>query len=262
MVSRIPEGRRSNMRGKRVRALVLMLTIGLLTIGCSSDTGADVDPEATTTAPMSGTEAPEATTTTGGDEDTPDAGEPAGGSECTVVITGDREETWTFDGLENRVGVATDYWFSDEAIREAVEELGGSYDEFVEKGEPLVAFLGVYCSASTDPMDPGQGVDVRATNSTRAADLPMEPGIYPIVGGGTAIDEGPGGTMVADVTVVGDEIYETVPDSGSLEITSWDIGGIEGSFSFASQEMFSENPKEIEVIVQFSLVCEAPPYTC
>ncbi|MCJ7781532.1 MAG: hypothetical protein MUQ27_11980 [Acidimicrobiia bacterium] len=160
------------------------------------------------------------------------------------------------------MGIATDYWFSDEALREAVEELGGSYDEFVEKGEPLVSFLGIYCSESVDPMEPGQGVDVRATNATRAADLPMGPGSYAVVGGGTAMDDGPAGTMVADVTVIDDEIYETIADSGSLEITRWDIQGIEGSFSFASREMFAENPKEIEVTVQFLLVCETPPYTC
>ncbi|MEA2022947.1 MAG: hypothetical protein U9N79_01510, partial [Actinomycetota bacterium] len=210
-----------------------------------------------------GTTAPGSTTTTGAtDGSNTDDGAAPGSGECTVVVTGDREDTWMFEGGVNRVGIATDYWFSDEAMQAAVEELGGSYDEFVAKGEPLVSFLSIWCSASDDPMEPGQGVDVRATNATRSADLAMGPGSYAIVGGGGVIDEGPAGTMVADVMLVEDEIYETIVDSGSLEISRWDMAGIEGSFSFVAVEMFAEDPKEIQVAVQFSLVCETPGYTC
>lgn len=209
------------------------------------------------------TEEPETSSTTSvADEGDPDDAAPSGNSTCTVVITGDREETWTFDDGENNAGIATDYWFSDETRREAVEELGGSYEEFVEKGDPLVAFLGVYCSESDDPMEPGQGANVRATNSTEAADLPMAPGVYPVVGGGAVIDEGPAGTVIADVAMIDDEIYETIADSGSIEVTRWDNEEIEGSFSFAALEMYSESPKEIAVTVQFSVVCQSPPYDC
>lgn len=255
------------MWGKTTRVLALLVVVGLLMVGCSGETGTDADTTAVSDtasgATESDTEAPESTTTTGDtDGGSADEGAASGPGECTVVVTGDREDAWTFEGGVNRVGIATDYWFSDDAIREAVEELGGSYDEFIEKGEALVAVLGVYCSESDDPMEPGQGVDVRATNATRATDLPMGPGSYAVVGGGTVIDEGPAGTVIADVTVIEDEIYETIADSGSLEITRWDIQGIEGSFSFASREMFAEDPKEIDVTVQFSLVCETPPYTC
>ncbi len=254
------------MRGKMIRCFVLVGAVGLLSVGCSGETSTSVDPSAASetapTAPESGTTAPEVTTTGATDESIPDDGTRPGSSECTVEITGDSEETWTFEASANRVGIATDYWFSDDAIREAVEELGGSYDEFIEKGEPLVAVLGVYCSASNDPMDPGHGVHVRATNATRATDLPMGPGNYAIVGGGTVIDDGPAGMVVADVTMIGDELYETIADSGLLAIDRWDIEGIEGSFSFTALEMFSEDQKEIGVTVQFSIACDAPPYSC
>ena len=255
------------MSGKKARVLVLAVTVGLLGVGCSSDTSTD---EATTAVSETtkatielGTPAPESTTTTGAtDGSTADDGTAPRGGECTVVVTGDREDTWTFDAGTNRVGIATDYWFSDEALQAAVEELGGSYDEFVAKGEPLVSFLSIWCSESDDPVEPGQGVDVRATNATRAADLAMGPGSYPIAGGGGVINEGPAGTMVADVMLIEDEIYETIADSGSLEISRWDMAGIEGSFSFAALEMFVEDPKELKVAVQFSLSCETPWHTC
>ena len=255
------------MWGKTIRALALLGAIGLLSVGCSSDSSpggeTPVVSETVTTTAEYGTAAPEATTTTEATgESTPDDGAQPGSSECTVVITGDHEETWVFESGANSVGIATDYWFSDDAIRGAIEELGGSYDDFVEKGEPLVAFLGIYCSASDDPMDPGHGAGVRATNATRATDLPMGPGSYPIVGDGTVIDDGAAGAVIADVTLVGDELYETVTDSGVLDIARWDIEGIEGSFSFVAREMFSSDPKEIDVAIQFSVTCEVPPYTC
>ena len=255
------------MWGKTTRGLALLGSIGLLSVGCSTDNGTGAETpdvsETVTATSESATAAPETTTTTEAtDESNPDEGAQPGSSECTVVITGDHEDTWVFDSGANSVGIATDYWFSDETIREAVEELGGSYDDFVEKGEPLVAFLGIYCSASDDPMDPGHGAGLRSTDATRATDLPMGPGSYPIVGDGTVIDDGAAGAVIADVTLIGDEIYETVADSGILDIARWDIEGIEGSLSFAAREMFSSDPKEIHVAVQFSVICEAPPYTC
>jgi len=255
------------MWGKSVQALVLVLTVGMLASSCSSDTSegvdADAEADAATTAIESEVDESEATTTTSAtDEGDPDDAPPAGSSECTVVITGDREETWNFEAGTNNLGIATDYWFSDETQRAAVEELGGSYEEFVEKGDPLVAFLGVYCSESDDAMEPGRGANVGAADATRATDLPMAPGIYPIVGGGTVSDEAPAGTMTADLAMVDDEIYETIVDSGSLEIDRWDNEGIEGSFSFAALEMFSEDPKEIDVTIQFSVACQTPPYDC
>lgn len=204
--------------------------------------------------------ASDSTTTTGAvDGSASDEGQPPGAGECTVTITGDREDAWAFEAGANRLGVATDYWFSEEAVREAIEEVGLSYDEFVESGEPLVSFLGIYCSESDDPMEPGAGVSIGATRATRAADLPMGPGSYPIIG---ETPDGPAGAMGALVSVPGEEIYETDADSGSLEITRWDTDGIEGSFSFTATEMFAEVPTEIEVAVEFSLVCETPGYTC
>lgn len=135
------------MWAKTVRVLALILTVGLLTVGCSSAASTNADTIAVSDtasgAPESDTAAPESTTTGDTDGGSADDGAASGRSQCTVAVTGDREDAWTFESGVNRVGIATDYWFSDEALREAVEELGGSYDEFVDKGEPLVSFLGI-----------------------------------------------------------------------------------------------------------------------
>ena len=90
------------------------------------------------------------------------------------------------------------------------------------------------------------------TDATRASDLPMAPGSYPISGGLLDAATGPAATMIADLSVLDGEVYGTVADSGTLEITAWDGARIEGSFSFELKQTLSVSPKDVHVDVTCS----------
>jgi hypothetical protein len=174
---------------------------------------------------------------------------------CTVTVTGDRAESWTFE--QSVYSFSTDYWMDEEELRGTVEALGeeiagGTYEEIVGRGEPIVTFLSISCA---NPDNLIEGAVVTHTNATHASDLPMGPGNYPISGG--LLDAaGPAGTMTADFSVSNEELYQTVADSGTLTIAAWDHNRIEGSFAFTAREAFVDAPREVQVAVTFSFVCE------
>lgn len=245
------------IRGVRVRGWALLAVLTLLTAACGGETTPAAGERPTTTdaseQPTTSTAPSGAVETSGSTTSAPEPSTPGGG-ECTVTITGDREEVWTFE--QAITSFSTDYWLSEEDLRSTVEFLGeeitgGSYEEITGRGEPIITFLQISCS---DPDNLIQGALVLPTNATRATDLPMGPGTYPISGGLFDAD-GEVRTMIADVSVNEDEVYGTAPGSGSLEITRWDLDGIVGSFSFAAREAFVDDPQDIEVMVQFSFVC-------
>ncbi len=230
--------------------LVLGMLVGACGGGTAEESGPDPDVATTVQDPGAPTTMPSATE---GTTATADDGTPAGG-ECTVTITGDREETWTFG--QSVYAMSSDYWLSEDDLRGTVEALGveisgGTYEELAERGEPVITFLSVGC---LDPDDLILGASVTPTNLTRASDLPMGPGSYPITGGFFDAD-GAAGTIVGEFAVSTDELYGTVPGTGSLEITRWDLERIEGSFSFDARESFVDSPREISVSVTFSYQC-------
>lgn len=199
--------------------------------------------------------APAESTMTPTSTSTPEAGsaDPTGGK-CAIVVTGEREGTWTFP--QSIYSISSDYWMSEDELRETVEFLGeeiagGSYDELVGRGEPVITFLSVGCANADNLIE---GATVTHSNATLGFDLPMGPGSYPIVGGFFDAD-GPTATMIGEFSLADDELYNTVADSGSLEITRWDMEAIEGSFSFDAVEAFVDDPREIRVTVEFSYVC-------
>lgn len=246
---------RSSWNGAAVLGLLLVILVSACG-GNSDATPADETDTTLVTAPAttaSGEDGSSAPTSAAAPDDTSDP-VPAAGGECTVAISGDREESWTFG--QAITSFSTDYWLGEEELREVIEFMGeditgGSFDELTASGVPIVTFLQISCS---DPENLIQGALVTHTNATLTNDLPMGPGSYPITGGLFDAD-GPAGTMIADLSVNEDEIYGTVGGSGSLEISKWDRDSIEGSFSFAAREAFVDNAGEIEVTVSFSFVC-------
>lgn len=245
------------------RVVLLGFVLVILASACGGDGATtSVDGTDTTASPATSVQSTTVPSTAGGGQAEPttsavdagDAAPPAGGGECTVTISGDRDESWTFE--QATTSFSTDYWLAEEDLREVIEFMGeditgGSYDELVAAGMPIVTFLQISCS---DPANLIQGALVTHTNATLSSDLPMGSGSYAISGGLFDAD-GPAGTVIADLSVNEDEVYGTIEGSGSLEVTRWDLDGIEGSFSFAAQEAFVDNPAEIEVAVSFSFVC-------
>ena len=217
------------------------------TTGASDNTGSGDSTPAAGTAPQ--------TTATDATAVPATAGDDVKRGTCTVTISGDRSESWTFE--QSVYSFSTDYWMDEEELRGTVEALGeeiagGTYEQIVERGEPIVTFLSLSCA---NPDDLIEGAVVTHTDATHASDLPMGPGNYPI-SGGLLDTQGPAGTMIADFSVSDEELYQTVADSGSLSIATWDSSHIEGSFAFAARESFVDAPREIQVAVTFSFVCE------
>jgi hypothetical protein len=246
---------RYSQNGAAVLSLVLVI-LGPACGGGRAATPTDATPTTPLTAPAttaSGEGGSTASTSAAAPDDVRDAVPTASGG-CTVAISGDRDESWTFE--QAITSFSTDYWLDEEELREVIEFMGeditgGSYDELVESGVPIVTLLQISCS---DPENLIQGALVTHTNATLTSDLPMGPGRYAISGGLFDAD-GPAGTMIADLSVDEDEIYGTIAGSGSLEVTQWDRERIEGSLSFAAREAFVDDPREIEVTVSFSFVC-------
>lgn len=237
------------------RRILASLAATVLLVACGSPAG---EPGATTetTAPAGGTTAaPAATTAATGEPEPSSAGETGNGGECTVTVTGDRADTWTFP--QSVYSVSTDYWMSEQEQRETVaalgeEVVGASYEELVARGEPVVTFLSLSC---VDPEELLTGASVIHSDATTRADLPMGPGSYPI-GGGLFDGELPAGTLVADFNVDSDELYGTVAGSGTLEISRWDMSRIEGAYTFDAAEAFVDNPRRVRVTVTFSFECD------
>lgn len=177
------------------------------------------------------------------------------GGSCTVTVTGDLDLELSYD--QSIYSMSSDYWTSDEDLRATVETLGediagGSYDELVARGEPVVTFLALSCQ---DPDNLIEGALATHTNATRSPDIPMGPGVYPILGGlGSAGDDAPG-SIIAGFGTDDDTLWSTADNSGSLEITKWDKSAIEGSFQFDAEELFVESPRLIHVLVEFSFLC-------
>ncbi|HEX6658440.1 MAG TPA: hypothetical protein VF065_10185 [Ilumatobacter sp.] len=217
------------------------------TTGVSSNTASDDSTAATGTVPQSTAADATAVPATAGDD--------VKRGTCTVTISGDRSESWTFE--QSVYSFSTDYWMDEEELRGTVEALGeeiagGTYEEIVGRGEPIVTFLSLSCA---NPDDLIQGAVIMHTDATHASDLPMGPGDYPI-SGGLLDTQGPAGTMIADFSVSDEEVYQTVADSGTLSVATWDGNHIEGSFAFAAREAFVDAPREVQVAVTFSFVCE------
>jgi len=183
------------------------------------------------------------------------------GGTCTVEITGDWEASWTFD--QSIFSVSSDYWTSEEVLRETVDALGediagGSYEELVERGEPIITFLQMAC---TDPDNLLQSALVTHTNATKSEDLPMGPGTYPIIGG-LFEAAGSAGSVIAVFSTDGDEVYGTVPGTGELEIRAWDGQRIEGMFAFDVEELFVDQPKKLRVSTTFAFTCDGWGSAC
>lgn len=225
------------------------LTVALLVTACTTSTQTN-----DATNPPSSSTSQDGTTTSAQAAETTTTNPPASDTgECTLTLSGDIEESWTFP--QTVLSFSSDHWLTEEEQRQVVATLGeeiagGTYEEIIGRGEPVVNFFAFGC---TDPDDPLLGAVAFATNATVADQIPMGPGSHPISGGILDAD-GPAGTMIADFGL-SDVIFRTVADSGSVEITQWDGTGLQGSFSFDASETFVDTLRTIHVEGVFDYGC-------
>ncbi len=191
------------------------------------------------------------------DDDAPRAPNIRGGGECEVNVTGDVTVSWKGDGGADAVG--TEYWMSEDEIKEALEFLAtGSEDEQKQqveeamKEDPRLYILLLNCTSTEDR---GQNITFSPSAEARYADVPFEAGDYVIPVGGLF-----GGTEGAKefgilFGVEGDDLWK-VSEAGEFKITRWDNEGIAGTFNFKAEEALADGtPKKVSVEGSFDFDC-------
>ncbi len=179
------------------------------------------------------------------------------GGSCRFTITGD--VTGEYEGPGGASAVGTDYWMTEDEMREALKFLTNldsslsdaekeqKLDEAMQ-ADPRIFLLLLNCQGE------GASISLFPSGQSKYADVPFGPGSYVIAAGGLlggAEEPGEFGVLLS----VGDGSY-SLPEDGAIEITKFDETGIAGNFSFDAEEAFAEGtPKEISVEGEFDFDC-------
>lgn len=183
--------------------------------------------------------------------------EPVGsGGGCQGKITGDLTQEFSGPGGSSAVG--TDYWYTDDEMREILKQFAGFGGDLTEeqiaaqveedmKKDPRLFLLLLNCVAS----DGSVSLTLSPSGTSKYADVPFEPGSYKIAGGGIL-----GGSDVpAEFGVllsVGTGSFSVTDAGGTLDITKFDNSGIAGTFSFPAEEIFAEDGTAQKITVEGS----------
>lgn len=183
-------------------------------------------------------------------------GEPQAGS-CSVTLSGD--ENITIQGNGGPAAAGSDYWLSDQELRDALEMLlkasGTAEDELEDEveaamasDEPKLYLLILNC---IDRDDRANTLSLLPSNGSTYGDVPFEPGTYEIPAAGA--EQGPGTFTV--LLAANDASYK-VKNAGVLELTKFDETGIAGEFSFVAEERSADgDAKEVSVSGRFDFEC-------
>lgn len=230
-----------------MRGSLRVLCACLLVVAACGDDGAG-DGATTTVAATTSTGAA-ASSTTGA---TVPSG---GGGGCTVAVTGGQEASW--NGPDDISAFTSDYWYTEDELRQQFDFLGdptqGTFDEVLGAGLPIFTFFLANCTG-TD----GQIVSLFVSDATTRADFPMGPGSFVIAPSGL-FGGGPDMPPAQFSVLFGadNEAVWGTDEPGSLEITGWDGGGIEGTFAFTAVERLVDNPRTVMVSGSFAFTCRA-----
>lgn len=178
---------------------------------------------------------------------------------CAVTFTGDTQVEISGDGGPAAAG--TDYWLSDDELRQVVEQLARvtsadktdeeierEVDETMASSEPKLFVLILNCS---DREDSDRSISILASGSSTYDDIPFGAGTYPIP---ASSGESKPGTFSVLFNI--DEKPYRVSSDGELDITKFDASGIAGTFSFRAEEMFATpDAKTISVDGSFDFDC-------
>ena len=183
-----------------------------------------------------------------------------GAGRCTISVSGDIEIEETFD--QNIYSIVTDYWITEEEARDSFEflqEEGSTetYEDRVASGKPIVNLFSFSCGAG-----PGATPSVLAyvTDATTRNDFPMASGTYPVHGSTLGGDhDGPAALSLANLFVEDEAVFRPVPQSGALDIETWDQSRLAGTLTFDAEEMDlgSGGDRSVSVTVDFDFSCTA-----
>jgi hypothetical protein len=266
---------------RRILSAGVFVVVLLLVAACGGDDGTSTPASTSTTAATStgtpgetatgtreadgtGTEEPGGTDTEE-PEDTPT--EPVDGDDaaCNVSVTGDITQEYTGSGGSTAVG--TDYWYTEDELRQALrtlaefgsedlseEEIEAQVEEDMQK-DPRFILLILNCVAS----DSSGSVTFSPSSTSKYADVPFEPKSYVIKGGqGFGGAQNPGEWSA--LFTLGESSFSVSAD-GTMNITKFDNSGIAGDFSFPAEEIFApegQTVKKVQVEGSFDFDCTGP----
>lgn len=179
---------------------------------------------------------------------------------CHVDVAGDLTTSW--DGADNAAAITTDYWYTEDELKQQLEffaeedaDVDAEYEQLMADGQAVFSLLLMNC----------QGPDTAAlsfsvSNATTRDDLPMGPGSYTIGGGLLGAGDIPPGTITVLVTMPGEAESGALwglGGEGTFEISSWDEGAVEGTFSFPAEESLTDTPRTATVDGTFRFTCKA-----
>lgn len=227
------------------RSMSVALMFVLVVAACGDDVTGSTTSSASSgpTGATGSTAAPGTTPTSGGD----------GG--CTVTVTGGEERQW--EGADDAYAFTTDYWYTEEELRDQYEffatEEDPPFEEVLASGEPISALFLFNCAVSGGELS--DSISLFPSNATTRAELPFGPGTYEIGVGFFDAAEAPPGVFSAFYSPVTDDLWGQ-DGTGTLTITRWDHSRIQGTFSFMAGERLVDNPRQVLVEGTFDLTCQ------
>lgn len=237
-----------------------LLAVLLLTAAaCGGGSAAD-----STATPPPGQDTTGTTTTTTAGSSGPSQGAIDSIGTCTITITGDVEETATYEMSPNSFN--SDHWLSDDQLRDSFDFMAevypeSSFEERWDAGIPILTLFQLRC-ADPEDMSSGPGVGVITSDNNKRDDFPMGPGTHPVAGFTIFEVHGPAGTVQADLTM-GDVIsFRPHPDSGNLVIERRDRSRLVGHITFDASENFTADGREVSVRMEFDIRCGGAHLGC
>lgn len=191
------------------RLFLLLLATMMLGLGCSSgDEGGSAEDPGSPPAAESDTDA-------GADTDL---------GSCNVTVTGDAE--LAIEKPAEPVPASSDYWLSEDEMRNDTLDLVDDVDERIAAGQQVVVLLQVSCGDPTG----AASVLLNTTDSTTRSDLPQGPGTYQLLDSLASPEPG----IAAGLTT--DDPFNWQTLNGSIEITVWDDSHVAGAFEFEAEQ--------------------------
>ncbi|MEP6871371.1 MAG: hypothetical protein ABI939_05915 [Anaerolineaceae bacterium] len=216
--------------------VIAVLVVSLFTLACGDDDGGAVSPG----GPF-------------GDNKTAKSGVRDGSSgsgSCEVKVTGDQQ--LTFSGKAGPGAVGSDYWFTDDDLRQTFTALKNDKEsvEAALKKDPRLYLLIVNCNQAGG----GGTLSLIPSNTSKYKDVPFKPADYVISKQGALSGAKNPGEFTALLNLAKGGF--NVSEPGKLQITKFDKSGIAGTFTFKAEEFAAEGtPKKVNVEGKFDFSC-------
>ena len=174
---------------------------------------------------------------------------------CRVVVTGSEARSW--EGLAEPGAFTTDFWWSDDALRDFYEGVSiqgdPTFEELKTEGYSVLTFFLMRCIGPE-----GDVVAISISELSLRTDIAMGPGTFQITGSEFQPGHTPAGEFEATYVPAIESLWRA-SGIGTLVIETWTATEVVGTFSFPVEERFSPEAGMAEVSGGFRFVCEGDP---